>query len=181
LNGEVWDIWKGEIFVEEKVKDFDKKRKKYEDYDVVVRRFVVWILEGSMGIMAMIPVQEVVGDFRNVWIALAVLSGVSVSLYLDAYMTVVEKGKQVSVYQKLRYVPVSVWDVFRVRLGYLRGFCEKKLVVYLVGQVAVTLIALRTISAWNVFYPVLWVGITSFLPGFLRIYPWKSGRRLFSK
>ena len=169
--------------MEEKIKHFDEKLETYEDYNIVIGKFVRYLLEGITGCIVMfIPIQEFDRDMRSILLSAAMLSFFAISSYFGVYSSIQEKGTVENMYKKLRYFPVDVKSLFLVRLKMLYRYCKIKLIIFLVIQSVMTLLLLHTYSVWNVLYPVIWVTVTTFLAGLLFIYPFGRkglGRELF--
>lgn len=160
--------------MEEKVKDFDRKLEKYEDFNILMGKVCRFLFEGIWSIILMIPIQEYDRKMRVVIFMGLMFSFWSIFLYLNVYIYARETtGQAMPMYRKLRYFPVSLKEVFLVRFHYLWRYCKIKLTVYLLLQAGVAFLMLRTLSVWNVLYPLLWVMIGNFLPGVFMIFPWK--------
>lgn len=160
--------------MEKKIEEFDKKLEKYEDYNILMAKVVRYLIEGSWSVFIMIPIQEYDSGMNTMFIFGGLLSSLAVFIYLNVYINVKESEDTISIYKKLRYIPVSREAIFHVRLRYLYHYCKIKVVIFLILQIGITLIALKTISIWNLLYPLIWVGVTNFLAGILFIYPFKK-------
>lgn len=164
--------------MEEKVKNFDKKLEEYENYTILMAKFVTYILEGIGIVIVMIPIQTIDRDSNVLPLTLLYLSAMAVSIRFHAYIDITDDAATMSIYKKLRYLPISPKTIFHVRFqSLLCPYCKKKLIVSLFAQIIITLIALHRISIWNFLYPVFLVALASFLPGLLRLYPWKRIKR----
>lgn len=156
--------------MKEKIKNFDKKREQYEDYNIVITKFIRYLIEIIWAPMLMIPVQEFGKDWKILFFCGWPLSFTAIAIFLSNYMNILQGGREtVSIYTVLKYTPVDMREVFYVRLGYLYHYCKKKLLLYLLFQVTASLIIVKTLSIWNILLPIFWVGIASFLPGFMII------------
>lgn len=72
--------------------------------------------------------------------------------YLAIYNNIRENRKSVSVYQKIKYLPVDIRQLRLVRIGYLFDFLKKTLTISVILQVLSTLLFYRTCSVWNIVY-----------------------------
>lgn len=106
----------------ETVKRFDEELRKQYSYEFMIGKFV-WILLLSLGLFAiLIPLEE---GFTLLSNASSMLLGLSMFFYIKPYMMVTEEGKQISIYKKLKWMPVSKKDIAAVRREYLNRFCLK--------------------------------------------------------
>ncbi|MCM1256860.1 MAG: hypothetical protein NC307_03305 [Roseburia sp.] len=128
----------------EAVKAFDREWKKQNSWDFLMSRVckILFSLCGA-GLM-FIPVEK--NDWHSfVWSLILLVW--AMHFQIRPYMRYTEEGSEVSIYEKLKWMPVSRKDIFKVRREYLAKFCLK------VG--AVTL-ALQQIGAclshsWEIF------------------------------
>lgn len=155
----------------EKIKNFDKKLEQYERNNIIMAKIVRYLV-GILWIpILLIPIQEFDKEFRMIFLFGYSLSVAEIALLLSYYMNIPQQGKEtVSVYEILNYTPVDLQTIFYVRLGYLSQYCKKKVCLYLLLQVSASFLILKTISIWNFLFPIFWVLIASFLPGFFMIY-----------
>ena len=106
-----------------RVRAFDGQlRQLYYDQFVACKLLVV-LLGGCAAMLMFIPIPLDVSDLEYVHFIPAMLYGMAVLCYLWPYMVINEKGKSVSIYQTLRYMPVSKSQIRNVRLEYLAKFC----------------------------------------------------------
>lgn len=165
--------------MEEKIEEFDKKLEKYEDYNILMAKVIRYIIEGIWAVFMMIPIQEYDKEMIVIFLFGGFLSFFAVFMYLNVYINVRESENTTSIYKKLSYIPIDKKAIFCVRFRYLYHYCKVKLIVFWIFQIGITLITLKTISIWNILYPLLWVGITNVLMGIFIICPFFPGRKFF--
>lgn len=115
----------------ETVKAFDREWKKHNSWKFLMYRVccILFSVFGA-GIM-LVPVE------RDDW-SMAVWSFIlliwAVHFHIAPYLKVMEEGKEVNIYEKLKWMPVSKREVFAVRREYLAVFCLKAGAVMVVLQ-----------------------------------------------
>ncbi len=87
--------------------------------------------------------------------------------YLAPYMQVKEQKKNVSVLQKLKYLPVDIREVKIVWMGYLLQYVKRIFVIALISQLSLSLLFYHEITGWNLLQvltiaalPLLFHGLT---------------------
>jgi len=151
----------------EQVKTFDMQLKKV-DYDkFVMSKLLYLLMSGCAALLMIIPIEKT-DDMDVVHIVPLLLYGMAAYYYLMPYMVITEKGRMYTIYEKLRYVPVSKKEIRTVRMGYLRKFCIVVCVINLIaGQ-----LGMLTVEGWrisSVIYPAL-VAILVWLMGLSFVY-----------
>ncbi|MFA9375784.1 MAG: hypothetical protein ACERKZ_03410 [Lachnotalea sp.] len=87
-------------------------------------------------------------------------------------MKIKENGKQITIYEKLKWVPVSKTDIFKVRLKYLIKYCIKiEIIIMILQQIGACIYKYWDIT--NVLYPLIIIILLVFL-GILEIKPSKN-------
>ncbi len=148
----------------EKIKEFDRKliEKKGKVWEAAEMPRMFKNVLGVAGCFIMIiPVQYLLSDFNFgvVFASWVIIMGIS--LYLQTYTIVIENKKNISIYEKLKFMPVSQIDIFKVRLGYLGKECVRFFVVALLIQIIGAALA-KQIDIRNLLYP-LFVMLSVFL------------------
>jgi len=114
----------------------------------------LWLVTGFMelvlGVLMFVPWKELEGPLRGLAFAMSIMGA---NWYLMAYFQIQDGGKQCKVYEKLKYLPVSLQQIRLFRLKKLVNFCGKLTVVFLVAQLLSALIV-REFSLVNILYPV---------------------------
>lgn len=93
------------------------------------------------------------------------------------YLYVNEGGQRRSVYHKLRYMPVDMRFVRYTRLEYLIQFLKVPCLTAVVAQLLGAWFCNHRITAANVLYPVVVMGIYPLLIGWLDIFAAKYNNR----
>lgn len=150
----------------EAVKKFDEELKKLYSYEMLMGK-VVRILTSILGCGLMIlPIQE--AGMHEIFYIAPMLIAMGINIYMQPFMVVYENRKAVSIYQKLKWLPVEKREIQAVRRSYLNAF---------VGKILIACLVLQHLGAWisgswcigNVLYPV---GVCAFawLVGLSYIY-----------
>lgn len=127
----------------------------------------VWIGAGFctliQAMFLMIPYQEMTGDNFGIFVFLFGMW--SATLYINPYVSYMEKGKQYRIYDKLRYFPVSLKQLRIFRLRKLCKFCFITFAVFLAGQLLFSYIGYHEITLGNVLYVVIGGLVIPFVMG----------------
>lgn len=106
----------------ERVKAFDREWKKHNSWNFLMRR-VCCILFSVLGTgIMLIPVEK--NDWDASMYSLILLTW-AVHFHIIPYMKCTEEGKEVGVYEKLKWMPVLKKEFLAVRREYLANFCLK--------------------------------------------------------
>lgn len=149
----------------EEVRKFDEELKKLYSYEILMGK-VVWIFCVIMVcLMMLLPIQE---GMQELCAVSQILLLIGVNMYMQPFMVVYENRKAVSIYQKLKWLPVEKREMKAVRRSYLNAFVGKVLIACLILQQAGALLN----GSWyigNVLYPT---GVCAFawLMGMAYIY-----------
>lgn len=93
---------------------------------------VCGILFSVPGIALMIIPVEKSDPYSFVWSF--VLMSWAMHFHINPYLRFTEEGREVKIYEKLKWMPVSRKDIFKVRREYLVKFCLKAGIAALVLQ-----------------------------------------------
>ena len=110
-------------------------------------------LEVLFGIMMMVPYQEMKED--NGFVVMPMLFGfLGAMLYIAPYLTCREEENQVSIYEKIKYLPVDYRQIQKMRVLYLIRFVAKIFPVLFLLQMATSYWS-KTLTAANLIYAIL--------------------------
>ena len=76
-------------------------------------------------------------------------------LHLMPYMQFKEQKKNVSVLQKIKYLPVDLVEVKIVWMGYLLNYIKKIFLLALIAQFSISLLLYHEITRWNLLHVVI--------------------------
>ncbi len=150
----------------EAVKAFDLEWKKQNSYYFLMYRFIT-ILLTTLGICTMfIPIDKTEIVRTSINPLLLLIWGMH--CHLAPYLTCVEEGKSISIYEKLKWMPVAKRRIQAVRREYMIKFCVKAgAAMFIVQQIGGILDG--SWGIFNVLYP-LWEVFFLFLVGIIDIY-----------
>lgn len=109
-------------------------------------------------ISTMAPFQEVLGTSqteRNMIIMVAIFGWLAPLLYIMPYVTFKEEQKDCSITAKLKYLPVDIREIQKMRVTYLLKFVVKQFAVALVLQMLTSMYSYGEITWANVWYIVV--------------------------
>lgn len=154
------------------MEEFDKKIIEQEEFNIVLGKFLRYIIEFICFLLATIPIQELYqeGFFHRSVMFSGMFLFLCPYFYLQPYIQIREQGKVVSIYKKLKYMPISSKDIFLSRWKYLMRYARKMGSVLLVCQLIGAFVSYKEISIWNIIYPIFVTGITVVFSGFFVIY-----------
>ena len=154
----------------EQVKSFDRQLKQMYNDMFIVFKFLYILMSGIGAILMIIPIEKA-GDC----IFSLFLYSMAVYFYLLPYMLITENGQRYTIYEKLRYMPVSEKEIRAVRRGYLRQYGIPMTVInFIAGQ-----LGMLTVEGWkmtSVTAPAL-TSVLMWLMGLDFIYMPYRGRR----
>ena len=117
----------------------------------------MWIAAGIFifihAIFMMIPYQSM-KDFDNSISFIFIIMGYM--WYLYPYIQFTEKNKAHSIYQKIKYMPISITQLRIFRLKKLFVFCLRLLAVFMIGQLFFSFVTYHEITFANICYPLIW-------------------------
>lgn len=135
-----------------KIETFDAELREQYKYEFLMSK-VLWFILGGIGTFFMlIPVQEIWED--SLLLIGFVLPMAGTSFWLRPYMVIAEKGKIVSVFQKLKWSPISKKEICMARIKYISEFCLKGLVAALILQQIGSALS-GTFGIVSLLYPVI--------------------------
>lgn len=112
------------------------------------------ILEVLFGIFMMIPYAEMQSDMGMV--VLPMLMGFAgCAMYIAPYISFREGTETVSIYEKIKYLPIDYREVKKLRLKKLMQFVSKIFVIIFVCQMFFTYFGVGVIRVEDVIYVVL--------------------------
>lgn len=137
----------------EAVKAFDAEWKKQNSWNFLMNRVCGILCFAPGAILMLLPVDT------DIWTPLnsMILLIWAMHFYLMPYMRYVENGRSVSLYAKLKWMPVSKKEFLAVRRGYLLKFCLKTGgCIWILQQIGACLA--RTWGAENALFPLVFTG-----------------------
>lgn len=142
----------------DKVKEFDQGLKSINPNAYVMAKFVAYLMCGLGVMLFLVPVGKTYydGDFWWVIFHAGFLCSIGQRCYLMNYQRVQEGRQQVSIYIKLRYMPVTKAQIRKVRYGYLNRFCCKLGIVAFVLQETVSLVN-HSFGLLSVLVVLVWI------------------------
>lgn len=160
---------------EYKIKQFDRELLIANDNQVAKNRINQYI---SLAIVILLLIIAPVVDFDiEKQIAGIVFKGVFVFIathfYLCPYIYINEKGKNISIYKKLKYLPLDINDAIKIRFSYLKEYIFKMIIVCILVHNASCMILNSKITAWSILYPMIIVLVFGMLGGYLDIVFYK--------
>ena len=111
---------------------------------------VTGLMEFILGVLLLIPVEELDGALKGILFMVSIFGA---NWYLMAYLQIYDDGKQCKVYDRLKYLPVSLQQIRLFRLRKLVMFSAKMTGVFLAIQL-LALIFSREFSWTCIWYPV---------------------------
>lgn len=122
----------------------------------------MWIgagfVEMFLLLSAMVPFQEVLGTSeieKTMIIMVAVVGWLAPFLYIMPYVTFKEEQKDCSITAKLKYLPVDIKEIQKMRVTYLVKFVVKQFLAALVLQILTSMYSYGEITWANVWYIVV--------------------------
>ncbi len=100
-----------------------------------------------------IPYQEISKEFGVVFWMYFGLMGTM--FYLIPYIRFQEERQRHNIYEKLKYLPVTLMGIRIFRLKKLTVFCAKMFVVFLAGQLFFSLVVFHEITWANIWYLIM--------------------------
>lgn len=149
----------------EKIREFDRMWHKcaangMEPVETLLKGIYIVVI----GCVMMIPYE------KEICLAILPLNGLAVWIYMLQKVFVSEDGKNYSIYEKLKYVPVSPTEIRHVRIGYLINFLKKPFVVSVIAQLLGAWLCNHEIGITNIVYPLLMQGAYPLVIGVLMTY-----------
>lgn len=115
--------------------------------------------------MMFVPWQELwkQGELQGLFWIVGLWSINAPLYYMMPYEQFQENGKSVSLYQKIKYLPVDIRQVKIVRMEYLTAFLKKTFIAAMAVQMISTLLFYHTFSIWNLVYVLVLGGVLPFV------------------
>lgn len=151
----------------EKIREFDKTwhtcvANGMEPVETLVKgAYIVFV-----GILMAIPYEKEWGLIMSFF----GLNSMAVWTYMMQKMFVTENKKSCSIYEKLKYAPVSKKEIRWVRIEYLIKFLKIPFVVAMLAQLLGAWLINHEIGIANVVYPLLAQGVCPLALGVLMTY-----------
>lgn len=146
----------------------DKKlynKKQQQLFDTFFKEFFTWsaenignwivcgILVFVHGIFMVIPYQSYQNfDEKGHYIFIVL----GYMWYLMPYIRFTESRKIQNIYEKIKYMPISLPQLRIYRIKKLAVFCLKCLAVFLIGQIFFSLVIYHEITLTNISYTIVW-------------------------
>ncbi|MFA9464495.1 MAG: hypothetical protein ACERKN_09420 [Velocimicrobium sp.] len=165
-----------EMKQENKIIEFDQNLAKLEDYTILMGKMVRYIFEALLFVSFAIPFHAMEGLYDSFFCFIATILMGATYFYMRSYLQISENGSICSLYQKLKFFPVSAKAVWEIRCQYVLRYARKMEVCFLVIQVAITLISGEKMGIWSFFYPSLMVLLFVIVFGILISIPRKRNR-----
>ncbi len=139
-----------------KIEAFDAELKEQYKYEFLMSK-VLWIILVGLGTFFMlIPVQAIWEE--SLFLIGVMLPMAGTSFWLRPYMVITEKGKIISVFQKLKWTPISKKEIRVARIKYVSEFCLKVLVVAMILQ-QISAALSGTFGIVSLLYPIIVWGL----------------------
>lgn len=135
-----------------KIEAFDTALREQYKYEFLISKFL-WILLMGIGmLMLLIP-------FKAIWeesilYIVFLLVEMGTFWYIRSYLIVTDGGKQVSIYQKLKWTPVSRKEIRLSRVKYLSTFCLKFFVASMLMQQMTSFVG-GSFGIGSLLYPII--------------------------
>lgn len=142
----------------DKIRAFDEELTKIYDYENMMTMLMSVMFIFFTGICMLFPAEAMGKEFKIVAFMAFGMGNMSVFQHLYPYMVV---GKK-SIYERLKWMPVSRREIREVRMGYLNQYCFKIFVIgFSLQQVAALLH--RSFGVKSLLYPIViyllvWLG-----------------------
>lgn len=146
----------------------DKKlynKKQQQLFDAFFKEFFTWSAENvgnwiAAGIFVFIhalfmvvPYQEIKEWDLNFSYVIIVMGYM---WYLTPYINFTENRKKQSIYQLIKFLPISLTQLRIYRTKKLAIFCLRLLAVFMIGQLFFSLVFFHEITLANICYPLVW-------------------------
>ncbi|MGN0352339.1 MAG: hypothetical protein ACI4ES_11855 [Roseburia sp.] len=151
-----------------KISMFDEEIRKNEDI-VTSGMLVFWIYVVIECLLFFIPVGGLEEGEETIYFYGLIFSIGSAMLYIRRYLYVMEERKNIPIWRKCRYLPISKKEFLKSRLQYLNQMLWKCVVVAVMIQCGAALFAYGKLTIWNLLYPIVVAGILPYLTTFFSI------------
>lgn len=115
----------------EAVKAFDREWKRHNSWSFLMNRTcnILFFVLGA-GLM-LIPVER---NDLDCFVWAFILLSWAMHFHITPYLRYTEEGREVNIYEKLKWMPVSKKNIFKVRREYLGSFCLRAGIAALILQ-----------------------------------------------
>lgn len=113
------------------------------------------ILEAFAVMFVLFPYQELIWEDKIMMVFGAYFAMLAADIYLLPYTQLPEEGKKKKITEKLKYTPITEYDIYMFRLRRLIGFQGKLLPVFVAGQLLFALIFFKGLVWGNLIYPLI--------------------------
>lgn len=159
------------------LKVYDKKQQRMLDaffkefFTWNVQHVGMWLLTGIMILsfvcFMMVPYQEIVAPSEEhvnieAWLILMGIAGLNYYLMPYSRYNDGTKGRFIYIYEKIKYLPVSLKELRIFRIRKVFWFCLKLFVVLLIGQLVFAEIGFGEIVLGNFLYPFIFAFLIPF-------------------
>ncbi|MBQ4529619.1 MAG: hypothetical protein IJA36_03250 [Lachnospiraceae bacterium] len=156
-----WNIFGKEILSKEtmtKIMEFDQKLVKSESTEILLKMLGYFIEVTGLFFVLLSYGEEDYGSYLlgAFWIYLGIY------LHLYVYIGITENNKRVSIYGLLRYLPINIWDVYKVRLYYIGKILLKRFLL-LAGFQLPIIAYTGKVALENILTPVLTILVVGIL------------------
>ena len=135
-----------------KIETFDAVLREQYKYEFLIGKFLWILLMGISVLMMLIPYEA---NWKESLVHVTFFPAeLGVFMYLRPYMIVQDKGKQVSIYQNLKWTPVSRKEIRLSRVKYLSEFCFKFFVASMLLQQMTSFVG-RSFGIGSLLYPIV--------------------------
>lgn len=139
-----------------RIEAFDAELREQYKYEFLLSK-MLWIILVGLGTFFMLIPVNAMWEESLLYIGV-VLPMAGTSFYLRPYMEIAEGGKQVSIYQKLKWSPISKTEIRKARIKYASNFCLRFfLVAMFLQQISAALSG--TFGIASLLYPVIVWGL----------------------
>ena len=145
-----------------KISRFDEEIRKNED-SLTSGMVAFWLYVVLEMIFFLIPIGGEEDGVETIYFLGIIYSVGSTMFYIRRYLYVVEDRKNIPIWKKCRYFPLSKKEFLKSRFQYLSRLLWKCAVAAVITQCAITLLAYGKITVWNLLYPIIFAGILPFL------------------
>ena len=135
----------------EKIREFERLQLSYQAYGLTPQ-IAGWLGYLFCVLSALFPAQALLEDgegMASVVMILYLWVILGTQFCIMPYMQFREQKKNVSVLQKIKYLPVDIREVKIVWLGYLWNYIKKIFWIALVAQFSMALLFYHRITLWN--------------------------------
>lgn len=135
-----------------------KVRKFYKEFlSWKAENIGVWIgagfIEVLFAVMMMIPYQEMLHD-PGLFVFPVLFGWLGPMLYLKPYQTFAEGQQQCSIYEKIKYLPIDLKEIRKMRVVYLASFVGKIFPIMMILQLLCAYWSFKEITIANIIYAI---------------------------